>query len=40
MKIYLENILGFGHMHENKISFFFLKGEINLKYLRFFFENF
>jgi len=39
MKIYLENILGFGCMHENK-AFFFLKGEINLKYSRFYFENF
>jgi hypothetical protein len=40
MKICLENILGFGRMHENKIFFCFflcfLKREINLKVLRFF----
>jgi len=35
----LGNILGFGRMHENKTFFFvFLKEEINLKYLRFFFK--
>jgi len=28
MKIYLENILGFGCMYENKASFFFWKGEL------------
>jgi hypothetical protein len=36
MKICLENILGFGCMHENKIFFLFLKREINLKVLNFF----
>jgi hypothetical protein len=41
MKICLENILGFGCMHENKMFFFvffflFLKREINLKVLNFF----
>ena len=32
----LGKFLGFGRMHENKIFFIFLKGAINLKYLRFF----
>jgi hypothetical protein len=30
----LGNILGFGRMHENKIFFFLLKREINLKVLK------
>jgi hypothetical protein len=36
MKICLEIFLEFSRMHENKIFFIFLKGAINLKYLRFF----
>jgi hypothetical protein len=36
VKICLENFLGSGRMYENKIFFlfFFLKEEINLKFLR------
>jgi len=43
MKICMENILGFGRMHENKTFFFyfcFLKREINLKVLNFVLEIF
>jgi hypothetical protein len=43
MKICLENFLGFGCVHENKIFFLFLKKEINLKVWKlfgFFFEFF
>jgi hypothetical protein len=32
----LRKLLGFDRMHENKIFFYLLKGEINLKYLIFF----
>jgi hypothetical protein len=38
MKVFLENILGFDRIHKNKIYiFYFFKGEINLKFLWFFF---
>jgi hypothetical protein len=36
----LGNILGFGHMYENKIFFFLLEREINLKVLKILFEVF
>jgi hypothetical protein len=41
MQFFNENMLGkvleFGHMHENKIFFLFLKREINLKVFEIFF---
>jgi hypothetical protein len=40
MQFFYENMLvkflGFDRMHEKKIIFVFVKGAINLKYLRFF----